>query len=343
MMAQIIAVIGPSGVGKTSLVYALARTRLFQTAYEQHAERPFQSLFKQDKRYALANQMDYLLLRAEQERELRASPDMALMDGGLDLDFHGFTRLFHARGWLTDPEFDLCRRFYTWTRELLPFPDLIVALSASEETIRKRLDGRNRVNIASAEDAELLNQFVEEWLGTIHPSRLLRLDVSEEDVEYSNCVTVVLEKVMVGGWSVSQPNKRQKKGEFMDSNKVGFSSIDEYISTFPEEIQKILEELRATIKASAPDAEEKISYQMPTFALNGTFVHFAAFKNHIGLYPTPSGTQAFKRELSIYQGGKGSIKFPVDKPLPLKLISKIVKFRVAENLKKDGIKSGKKK
>jgi len=129
----------------------------------------------------------------------------------------------------------------------------------------------------------------------------------------------------------------------MESNKVGFISIDEYIATFPEEIQKILEELRATIKAAAPDAEEKISYQMPTFALKGNLVHFAAFKNHIGLYPTPSGTQAFKRELSIYQGAKGSIKFPIEKPLPLELIRKIVKFRVAENLKKAEMKSSKRK
>lgn len=129
----------------------------------------------------------------------------------------------------------------------------------------------------------------------------------------------------------------------MESNKVGFTSIDEYISTFPEEIQKILEELRATIKAAAPEAEEKISYQMPTFALKGNLVHFAAWKNHIGFYPSSSGTQAFKHELSIYEGAKGSVKFPIDKPLPLDLISKIVKFRVTENLKNAEIKSGKRK
>lgn len=129
----------------------------------------------------------------------------------------------------------------------------------------------------------------------------------------------------------------------MENNKVGFNSIDEYISTFPEEIQKILEELRATIKASAPEVEEKISYQMPTFTLKGNLVHFAIWKNHIGFYPTPSGTQAFKRELSIYEGAKGSVKFPIEKPLPLELISKIVKFRVAENLKNAEIKSSKRK
>ena len=119
----------------------------------------------------------------------------------------------------------------------------------------------------------------------------------------------------------------------MDGKKSGFNSIDEYIESFPEDVQKILEEVRATIKAAAPEAEEKISYQMPTFFLKGNLIHFAAFKNHIGLYPTPSGTEAFKRELSIYQGAKGSVRLPIDKPMPLKLIGKIVKFRVAENLK----------
>lgn len=129
----------------------------------------------------------------------------------------------------------------------------------------------------------------------------------------------------------------------MKSNRSGFTSIDEYIATFPEEIQKILQELRATIKAAAPDAKEKISYQMPTFDLKGNLVHFAAFKNHIGFYPTPSGTEAFKDELSIYRAGKGSLRFPIDKPLPLELISKIVKLRVAENLKKAEEKSRKRK
>ena len=129
----------------------------------------------------------------------------------------------------------------------------------------------------------------------------------------------------------------------MDSKKNGINSIDEYIATFPKDIQKILEELRATIKAAAPDAEEKISYQMPTFFLNGNLVHFAAFKKHIGFYPTPSGIEAFQKELSVYDGAKGSVQFPLDKPMPLKLITRIVKFRVAENLKKAKIKSVTKK
>ena len=112
------------------------------------------------------------------------------------------------------------------------------------------------------------------------------------------------------------------------------NSIDEYISGFPEEIQILLEQVRATIKQAAPEAEEAIKYAMPTFVLNGNLVHFAAFKNHIGFYPVPSGIEAFKKELSVYKGAKGSVQFPLDQPMPLELISKIVKFRLDENLRK---------
>ena len=110
-------------------------------------------------------------------------------------------------------------------------------------------------------------------------------------------------------------------------------TIDEYVAGFPPEVQEILQKIRMTIRKAAPDAEEKISYQMPTFTLNGkNLVHFAAFKNHIGFYPVPTGIEAFKRELSVYETGKGSVKFPLDRPIPYALISKIVKFRVKENL-----------
>lgn len=121
----------------------------------------------------------------------------------------------------------------------------------------------------------------------------------------------------------------------MNDNKAGFTTIDGYIATFPEPIQKILQELRATIHAAAPDAEEKISYQMPAFALKGTLVYFAAWKNHIGFYAASGEIhQAFAQELSAYEASKGSIKFPLDKPLPLDLITRIVQFRVAQNLAK---------
>lgn len=113
-----------------------------------------------------------------------------------------------------------------------------------------------------------------------------------------------------------------------------FNTIDEYIDTFPKNVGDILNKIRETIKESAPDAEEAISYQIPTFKLNGNLVHFAAFKNHIGFYPTPSGSEAFKKELSVYKSGKGSVQFPFDKPIPFSLIKKIVRYRVKESLAK---------
>jgi len=113
-----------------------------------------------------------------------------------------------------------------------------------------------------------------------------------------------------------------------------FTSIDEYIRSFPPEIQKLLKEVRAAIKATAPDAIEKISYQIPTFYLNGNLVHFAAFKNHIGFYPISSGIAAFKDELKEYKSAKGSVQFPLDKPMPIALIKSIVKYRVGENTQK---------
>lgn len=112
------------------------------------------------------------------------------------------------------------------------------------------------------------------------------------------------------------------------------ATIDEYIADFPMEVQVMLERLRLTIATAAPDATEKISYQMPTFYFNGNLVHFAAFKHHIGFYPTPSGISAFREELKDYKTSKGAVQFPLDKPLPLELVKKIVGFRVTENLKK---------
>jgi len=117
----------------------------------------------------------------------------------------------------------------------------------------------------------------------------------------------------------------------MDPN-TSFNSIDEYIEQFPEEIQTILQKIRSVIKEAAPEATEKISYQMPTFFLKGNLVHFAAYKNHIGFYPAPRGIEKFKEELSQFKGAKGSVQFPMDKPLPLELIRRIVLFRVEENL-----------
>jgi uncharacterized protein YdhG (YjbR/CyaY superfamily) len=107
--------------------------------------------------------------------------------------------------------------------------------------------------------------------------------------------------------------------------------IDEYIKAFPKDVRVILEKIRATIRRAAPEAKETIAYQIPTFTLEGNLVHFAAFKSHVGFYPTPSGIEKFKAELSAYQGAKGSVKFPLDQPIPFRLIADIVRFRVREN------------
>jgi uncharacterized protein YdhG (YjbR/CyaY superfamily) len=112
------------------------------------------------------------------------------------------------------------------------------------------------------------------------------------------------------------------------------ANIDEYISGFPEEAQEKLQLIRSAVKQIVPDATEVISYGMPAFKLNGMLVWFAAYKNHIGFYPKSSGIKAFEKELSVYKGAKGSVQFPLDRPLPLELITQIVKFRVTENLGK---------
>lgn len=119
--------------------------------------------------------------------------------------------------------------------------------------------------------------------------------------------------------------------------------VDEYISRFPVDVQEKLEKLRATIQEAAPEAEEKISYQMPTYALEGNLVHFAAYKKHIGFYPTPSGIEKFKEKLSAYKGAKGSVQFPLDEPIPYELVREIVAYRVKENLEKAEAKRKKKK
>lgn len=115
------------------------------------------------------------------------------------------------------------------------------------------------------------------------------------------------------------------------------SNTDEYIATFPEKTKVMMEQLRNTIKKAAPKAEEVISYGMPAYKQNGMLVYFAAFRNHIGFYPTASGIKEFKNELFMYKGAKGSVQFPLDKPLPLSVVKKIVKFRVAENQQKASI------
>ncbi len=129
----------------------------------------------------------------------------------------------------------------------------------------------------------------------------------------------------------------------MKSDQTAPTTIDEYIANFPPAVQELLQKVRLTIKEADPSAEETIKYQMPTFTLKGNLVHFGAFKKHIGFYPVPSGIEAFAEELAPYRTGKGSIQFPFDKPIPYDLITKVVKFRVEENLLKAEAKKKKSK
>ena len=129
----------------------------------------------------------------------------------------------------------------------------------------------------------------------------------------------------------------------MEENKGKFTSIDEYIAMFPPETQARLREMRAIIRAAAPEAQETISYSMPAFLLHGQLCFFGSFKNHIGFYPIPTGLSAFEQELAGYTRGKGSVQFPHDQPLPAALITKIVQFRAEENLKNAAQKPAKKK
>jgi uncharacterized protein YdhG (YjbR/CyaY superfamily) len=128
----------------------------------------------------------------------------------------------------------------------------------------------------------------------------------------------------------------------MRTHQAAPRTIDEYIASFPREVQEILEKVRTTIKAAAPDAEETISYQIPTFTLKGNLVHFAAFKKHIGFYPTSTGIAKFRKELAAYESAKGTVRFPLGKRIPFALIGRITRFRVKENLARAKAKGNKK-
>jgi len=124
----------------------------------------------------------------------------------------------------------------------------------------------------------------------------------------------------------------------MKTEQAAPQTIDDYIAGFPADVQEILQKIRGIVHEVAPDAQETIKYQMPTFTLQGNLVHFAAYQNHIGFYPIPTGIEAFKEELSLYKTGKGSVQFPLAQPIPYGLIERMVRFRAAENLEKAAAK-----
>ena len=188
-MGKLIAVIGNTAAGKTTLVKALAAAAPFVTGLEQHAERPFQQALADDLkaggayryRYALANQIDYLLLRAEQEQTIRRQPGIGLVDGGLDEDFYVFSRHFHALGYLSAAEQMLCERFYRYVRTVQPPPDLFIYLTAPLEVLCARFMRRHRtVEIAAADQLAELQQQVDDWVAAIDAAQLLVLDAAHD-------------------------------------------------------------------------------------------------------------------------------------------------------------------
>lgn len=181
-MSALITVAGNAGAGKTTLVRALGRRASFAVQLETHGERPFQAPFAAgQRRYALPNQVDYLLYRAAQERAIRADSRPGLQDGGLDLDFHLFTRYFQEKGWLNGAEFDLCQRLYGTLRALQPPPELIIWLQAPLSIVRERYRGRGRAaEAAQAADLAHLDRLLHAWLEGETAVPILPLDAADE-------------------------------------------------------------------------------------------------------------------------------------------------------------------
>jgi len=187
----LICIVGPSGAGKTTLSNRLAEKFNLGAGYESHYERPFQKDFAENKALAFHNQTDYLIFRAEQERNLRSSHAVSIIDGGLDMDFYGFVKLFRKHGWLNEKEYSVLHRLYINLRMCLPEPDLVIYLYAERKVISERLSGRKRINIASAEDSVFLEKALEEWIASLNKEKVVKLDVSGSSQEYSGEIEIL--------------------------------------------------------------------------------------------------------------------------------------------------------
>jgi deoxyadenosine/deoxycytidine kinase len=196
-MGRLITVVGNSGVGKTALTRALCRLAPLTSGLEQHEERPFHLCFAtQRRRYALPNQIDYLILRAEQERQIRENPQDGVQDGGLDLDFYVFTRLFYRRGYLDEAEYQLCQRAHRMLRDLLGPPDVTVYLQAPLEVIVKRFAARERdVEIAALADLQAMGKLLDEWLGRENAFPVIHVDASVHDPDYACIGEQVIQQI----------------------------------------------------------------------------------------------------------------------------------------------------
>lgn len=199
-MGNLITIIGNNGSGKTTLARALGSQSGFTAYLESHKDRPYQHLFSQDvSRYALPNQLDYLLRRAEQERAAREGSRTGVQDGGLDQDYYLYTQLFHHKGFLDERDFSLCRRTYQALRAGLPPPDLVVRLNAPLELLRQRLQVRARTldleKIVTLDDLPVIEKLLEDWLAEHPPTRLLEVDVQSEDKNFSKAVKHILAQV----------------------------------------------------------------------------------------------------------------------------------------------------
>jgi deoxyadenosine/deoxycytidine kinase len=211
-VGKIIAVVGNSGVGKTTLTRELCKFAPFITGLEGHEERPFQREFAQDlRRYGFANQIDYLLYRAEQEKSIRRSQAVGIQDGGLDQDFHLFTRHFYLKGYLSHEEYKVCERTYTLLRCFLPPPDLIIRLTAPIGVIAERYAKRGRkVEIAKMEDLAGLENLLDEWIGSIRNTPIITVDASSDEYSSSERIEELLSRI--GGILVR--DDRCKRGDY---------------------------------------------------------------------------------------------------------------------------------